>query len=164
MVIWVIKIFFCVVILFILAISSWSLLLLLGHYCFCPYCAHLCMKYSFDISNLLEENSSLSLFVFFLYFFALFIEEGLVPFSSLWYSAFSWVYLSLSPFLFTSLLSSGICKASSDNHFVFLHFFFCGMVFFIVSCTLWTSVHSYSGTLFTRSNPLNLFVTSTVYS
>ena len=32
------------------------------------------------------------------------------------------------------------------------------------STILWTSVHSSSGTLCTRSNPLNLFITSTVYS
>ena len=32
------------------------------------------------------------------------------------------------------------------------------------STILWTSVHSSSGTLFTRSNPLNLFITSNVYS
>ena len=36
------------------------------------------MKYSFDISNFLEEISSLTLSVVFLYFFALFIEEGLL--------------------------------------------------------------------------------------
>ena len=46
--------------------------------------------------------------------------------ASLWNSAFSWVYLSFSPLLFTSLLSSAICKASPDNHFVFLQFFFFG--------------------------------------
>ena len=40
----------------------------------------------------------------------------------------SWVYLSLSPLPFASLLFSAICKASSDNHFAFLHFFFLGMV------------------------------------
>ena len=34
------------------------------------------MKYSFGISNLLEEISSLSHSVVFLYFFALIIEEG----------------------------------------------------------------------------------------
>ena len=62
---------------------------------------------------------------------------------------------------FTSLLFSAIYKASSDNHFAFLHFFFLGMVF--ASCTmLWTSVHSPLGTLSIESNPLNLFVTSTV--
>ena len=46
----------------------------------------------------------------------------------LWNSAFSWVYLSLSPLPFASLLFSAICKASSDNHFAFSHFFFFGMV------------------------------------
>ena len=40
------------------------------------YCAHLCMKCSFDISNFLEEISSLSYSVVFLYFFALITEEG----------------------------------------------------------------------------------------
>ena len=44
----------------------------------------------------------------------------------LWDSAFSWIYLSLSPLLFTSLLSSAICKAFSDNHFAFLLFFSLG--------------------------------------
>ena len=44
----------------------------------------------------------------------------------LWNSAFRWVYLSFSPLLFTSLLFSAICKASSDHHFVFLHLFFLG--------------------------------------
>ena len=39
-------------------------------------------------------------------------------------SAFKWVYLSFSPLLFTSLLFTAICKASSDSHFAFLHFFF----------------------------------------
>ena len=83
----------------------------------------------------------------------------------LWNSAFNWIYLSLSPLLFTSLHSSTICNTSSDNPFVFLLFFFFGMVLFTVSCTiLWTSVHSSSGTLSTRSSPLNLFVTSTANS
>ena len=44
----------------------------------------------------------------------------------LWNSAFRWVYLSFSPLPLTSLLFSAICKASSDNHFAFLHFFFLG--------------------------------------
>ena len=38
-------------------------------------------------------------------------------------SAFKWVYLSFSPLLLASLLFSYICKASSDSHFYFLHFF-----------------------------------------
>ena len=88
----------------------------------------------------------------------------------LWNSAFKWVYLSFSPLPFTSFLFSAICKDSSDNHFAFLHFFFLGMVLIAASCTMpQTSVHSSSGTLelkclirSIRSNPLNLFVTSTV--
>ena len=39
------------------------------------YCAHLCMKCSLDISNFLEEISSLSHSIVFLYFFALITEE-----------------------------------------------------------------------------------------
>ena len=66
----------------------------------------------------------------------------------LWNSAFKWICLFFSPLPFTSLLFSAICKASSDNHFAFLHFFFLGMVLVTASCTMSrTSVHSYSGTL-----------------
>ena len=36
-----------------------------------------------------------------------------------WNSAFRWVYLSFSPLLFTSLLFTAICKASSGSHFAF---------------------------------------------
>ena len=63
----------------------------------------------------------------------------------------------------TSLLSLAICKASSDNHFAFLHFFSLGMVLISTSWTmLQISIHSSSGTLSTRSSPLNLFLTSTI--
>ena len=63
----------------------------------------------------------------------------------------------------TFLLFTAMCKAFSDNHFAFLHFFFLGMVLIPVSCTMSrTSVHSSSGTLSIRSSPLNLFLTSTV--
>ena len=41
-----------------------------------------------------------------------------------WDSEFKWVHLSVSPLPLTSLLLPAICKASSDNHFAFLHFFF----------------------------------------
>ena len=61
----------------------------------------------------------------------------------LWNSAYSWVYLSPSPLPFASLLSSDICKGYSDNHFVFLHFFFFGIVLVTAFCTmLWISVHN----------------------
>ena len=44
------------------------------------YCAHLCMKCSFGISNFLEEIASRSHSVVFLYFFALITEEGFLIF------------------------------------------------------------------------------------
>jgi len=75
----------------------------------------------------------------------------------LWNSTFSWAYLSLCPLLFTFLISSAICEASSDNHFAFLHSFFFGMVLVTASyILLWTSVHSSSSTLSTRSHALSL--------
>ena len=84
------------------------------------YCAHLCVKCSLDISNLLEELSSLSHSIVFLYFFALTTVEGFLSLLAiLWNSAFKWVYLSFSPLPLASILFSVICKASSDNHFAF---------------------------------------------
>ena len=44
-------------------------------------------------------------------------------------SAFRWIYLSSSPLPLASLLFSAICKASSDNHFAFVHFLFFGIIF-----------------------------------
>ena len=67
----------------------------------------------------------------------------------LWNSAFKWEYLSFSLLLFASLLFTAICKASSDNHFAFLHFFSMGMVLIPVSSTVsQTSILSSSGTLY----------------
>ena len=71
-------------------------------------------------------------------------------------------YLPLSPLPFASLLFSA-SKAFSDNCFAFLHFFSLGMILITTSCTmLWTSIHSSSGILSTRSNPLSLLITTTV--
>ena len=56
-----------------------------------------------------------------------------------------------SPLPFISIIFLTICKASSDNHFTFLHFFFLGIKLITASCTmLWTSVHIFSGTLSIR--------------
>ena len=76
----------------------------------------------------------------------------------LWISAFSWVYLSLCPLPFASLLVSIICKAYSDNNFSLFAFVFLGMVLFTTSFlyNITTSVHSCSGTLFIGSNLLIL--------
>ena len=84
------------------------------------YCAQLCMECPLGISNFPEDISSLSHSIVFLYFFELITEAFLSLLAILWNSAFRWVYLSFSPLPFTSLLSSDVCKASSDNHFAFL--------------------------------------------
>ena len=69
------------------------------------------MKCSLGISNFLKEISSLSHSIIFLYFFALITEEGfLISPCILWNSAFKWVYLSISPLPFTSLLLTAILK------------------------------------------------------
>ena len=101
-------------------------------------------------SNFLEEISSLSYSIVLLYVFALTSKEGFLisPCYSL-ELCIKWVYLSFFfPLPLASLLFIAICKASSDNHFAFLHFFFLGMVLIPASCTVSkTSVHSSSATL-----------------
>ena len=84
------------------------------------HCIHLCIKCSLGICNFLEEISSLSYSMVFLYFFALITEEGFLTslLAVLWNSAFKWVYLSFSPLPFASFLFTFIYKASSDNHFL----------------------------------------------
>ena len=67
-----------------------------------------------------------------------------------------YIFLFLSPLAFTLFLFSTIYKASSDNHLAFWHFLFFGMVLIAASWTmLHTSIHSSSGTLYIRYNPLN---------
>ena len=90
------------------------------------------MKCSFGISDVLEEIPRLSHSVVFLYFFALIAEEGFLisPCYSL-ELCIQMLNLSFSPLIFASLLFIAICKASSDSHFAFLHFFFLGMVWFL---------------------------------
>ena len=95
------------------------------------------MKCSLGISNFLKVISSLSHSIVFLYFCALITEESfLISLAILWNSAFKWVYLSFSPLPLASLLFSAIFKASLDNYFAFLHFFFLGMVLITNSCTM----------------------------
>ena len=82
------------------------------------------------------------------------LKKAFLPLLAIfWNSAFCWVYLSLYPLPFTSLLSSAVCKASLDNHFAFLHFFFFGIILVTISYTmLQASIHSSSYSLSTRSN------------
>ena len=76
------------------------------------------MKYSLGISNFLEEISRLSHSVVSLYFFPLIAEEGFLISSC--YSLELYIQMLIS-FLFSSLLFTAICKASSDSRFAFLH-------------------------------------------
>jgi len=63
------------------------------------------MKYSLDISNFLEKISSLSILLFSsVSLHCSFKKVFLSILAILWNSAFTWVYLSLSLLLFTSLL------------------------------------------------------------
>ena len=89
------------------------------------------MKCSLGISNFLEEISSLSCSVVFLYFFALIAEEGFLI--SPCYSLELCIQMGISFLLSFAFYFSftAICKASSDSHFAFLHFFFLGW-----SCSL----------------------------
>ena len=76
------------------------------------------MKCSLGISNFLEEMSSLSHSVVFLYFFALIAEEGFLI--SPCYSLELCIQMLTSflfSFAFASLLFTAICKASPDSHF-----------------------------------------------
>ena len=70
------------------------------------------MKCSLGISDFLEEISSLSHSIVFLYFFARSLRRAFLSLLTiLWNSTFKWVYLSFSPLLFTSLLFTAICEA-----------------------------------------------------
>ena len=101
------------------------------------------MKCSLGISNFLEEISSLSHSIIFRYFFALITEEGFLI--SPCYSLDLCIQMGISfllSFAFTSLLFTAIYKATSDNHFAFLHFFSVEIILIPVSCTMsWSSVH-----------------------
>ena len=124
------------------------------------------MKCSLGISNFVEEVSSLSYSIVFLYFFALVTKEGFLisPCYSLELCIQRGVsFLFSFPFGFSSFHSymSDLLR----QPFSFLHFFFLGMVLIPVSCTMsQSSVHSSSCTLSIRSSPLTLFLTSTALS
>ena len=92
------------------------------------------MKSSLGISNFLEEISSLFYSIVFLYFFALIAEEGFLI--SPCYSLELGIQMGISflfSFAFHFPFFTAICKASSDSHFAFLHFFFLGMFLIPVS-------------------------------
>ena len=95
------------------------------------------MKCSLGISHFLEESSSLSHSVVFLYIFALIAEEGFLI--SPFYSLELCIQMGISflfSFAFRFSSCHSYCKASPDSHFAFLHFFSMGMVLIPVSCTM----------------------------
>ena len=113
------------------------------------------MKCYLGISNFLEEISSLPHSIVFLCSFALITEEGFLisPCYSLKLRSNGYFLLCFSLLFFSQLFV---------RTFAFLRFLFLGMVLITASYTVSrTSIHSSSGTLSIRSNPLNLFVTST---
>ena len=129
---------------------------LLNLFCFCLVHTisvlnsnHFCMKCSLGISNFLEEISSLSHFIVFLYFFALFTEGFLISLSCL-ELCIQMVISFLVSFAFHFSSFSDIYKASSDSHFAFLHCFWRGWLMVLVTASYrvsWAFVHSSSGNL-----------------
>ena len=82
----------------------------------------------------------------------------------LWNSSFKWEYLSFSPLLFTSLLFTAICKASSDSHFAFLHFISMGMVLIPVSWIMsWTSANCPQNNVLLKKMFFLNYVNETMY-
>ena len=129
------------------------------------------MKCSSDSSNFFEEICSLPHSIVFLYFFALFIEDGLLisPCCSLelciqlgicfpFYLGICFLF-----YLLLFLIPQLFVKPPQTTTLPCCIYFFFGMVLITTFCMiLLTSVHSSSGSLSTRFNPLNLFVTYTV--
>ena len=117
------------------------------------------MKYSLGVSNFLKRSLVFLIPLFSSISLHCSLRKAFLSF----FAFFGTLHSDGSIFALASLLFSAICKPSSDNHLAFLHFFFFGMVLITASYTMSrTSIHSSSGTLSIRSNPLNLFVTSTV--
>ena len=110
---------------------SLYLLLLLGPYHFCPLLcpylhekmhAHLCI---FPLVSLIFSKRCLVFHI--LVFSSISLHWSMTKaflsvHAILWISAYKWVYLSFSLSL-AYLTFSAICKASSNSHFAFMHFF-----------------------------------------
>ena len=126
------------------------------------YWDHLCMKCSIDISNFLKRSLIFPILLF-SSFFALITEEGFLI--SPCYSLELCIQMGIS-FLFSlplaSLLFSAICKPSSDNHLPSCFSLSWGWSWSLLplQCHEPPSFrHS-----FIRFKPLNLSVSSTLYS
>ena len=99
------------------------------------------MKCSLGISNFLNDVSIL----YQSYCFPLFLcieHRGRLSYLSLLFFGTLPSARCIFPFLLCLLLLfSTICKASSDNHFAFLHFFFLGIVLTTTSCNSVMNLH-----------------------
>ena len=114
---------------FILPIFAWNFplvsLIFLKQYLVFPFCC-------FPLFLCIDHFGRLS-YLSLVFFETLHTDEYIFPFL---------------PCFSLFCLFSAICKAFSDNHFAFSHFFFLGMVSITASCTMSrTSVHSSSGIL-----------------
>ena len=119
------------------------------------------MKYSLCISNFLKDISSLSHSIFSLYFLALIADEGFLI--SPCYSLELCLQMGIS-FVWLLFFSQLFVRPPQTTILPFCNSSAWGILI-PASCTMsQTSIHSYSGTLSIRSNPLNLFLTSTVSS
>ena len=124
------------------------------------------------VSSFLEEITSLSQSVVFLYFFVLITEEdfliSLLFFGTLNSKGYIFSFLLCLSLLFFHNYLYGLLRQPFCL-FEFLFVFFWGegvgeMVLITASCTVsQTSIHSSSATLSIRSKPLYLFVMSTVW-
>ena len=85
-------------------------------------------------------------------------KSFLSPLAILWNSAFKWVYLSFPPLPLASVLFTAICKAPSDNHFAFLHFYPWGWSW----CLSSVQCHEPPSIILQALCLSDLFVTSTV--
>ena len=101
--------------------------LCLVHTIYVLYCGCLCMKCSLVISNFLEEISSLSHSIVFLYFFALITVEAVLSLLAiLWNSVFKWVYLFFFSFAFHFSSFHSYLKALHRQPFFPFPFLFLG--------------------------------------
>ena len=110
-----------------------------------------------------KKISSLSHCIVFCCLYCSFKKAFLSLLAILWISAFSWIYLFLSPCLWLLFFTQLFVKPTQTTTLPSCIFFFLwdGFGHCLLECYKPPSL-ILSGTLSTRSNPLNLLVTSTV--
>ena len=143
MVIWTIKIFLYS------SVFSWHLFISYASVRSLPFLSFIVPILAWNIPLIspifLKRYLSLSHSIVFLYFF---IVHWRKPYLFFLFCVTLHSVDYICPLLLCLALffPSAICKASSDNHFAFLHYFFFGIILVIASCTvLWNSVHWSSG-------------------